>query len=147
MLTEQSFSGPRGFARASLAHGIPWQPRTGLKWGFQGVGECILYRHGCWQIELMMLPPGNLIPRHRHRRVSSADLCLGGDDALCIIGGIERDNAMHGGVDANLLLLPKDVWHEGHSGEQGAVFLSFQQWTGPPGFIMDDWEQSNDHPQ
>lgn len=141
MLANMSFSGPRGFARAMLKSGIPWQPRTGLKWGFQGVGECILFREDCWQIELMMMPPGNDIPKHCHHRVSSADLCLGGADSLAVIGQSPRQNVMRGSLSANLLLLPRDVWHEGHSGNEGAVFLSFQQWIGQPGFIMDDWEQ------
>lgn len=140
-LTPASFPGPRAFARHCLKGGAPLQPMSGLRWGLNGVGECVIFRESCWQVGLISMPPGLTIPRHRHNRASTADLCLSAGDSVCTIDGKTRINTLHGSLAANLLLLPRGVWHEGDSGPGGAMFLSFQQWLGEPGFLLEDWEE------
>ena len=139
MLHADSFPGPRAFARHCLRQGFAWQPQTGLMFK-HGFGECIVFREACWQIEIVCMPPGLAVPSHRHLRVSSADLRLAAFDSLAVVGGHAYSNEQRGSLAANLLLIPRGVWHEGSSGTSGAMFLSFQQWEGEPGYLGEDWE-------
>jgi hypothetical protein len=100
---------------------------------------CILFRDGCWQVELLMIHPGSSSPLHRHNFCESADVLLGGDLAGSIdghyIGKPRGEN-----LQANIQNLPLGAWHGG-STDKGLIALSFQKWIGrEPTFIANDWE-------
>jgi quercetin dioxygenase-like cupin family protein len=137
----QQFAGPRAFARHMLAGDrLQLRPLFDSAHAFAGIAtESVVFREGCWQVELVAMLPGAVVPRHRHNRVDSVDLVLGGtgrgDVAGRPLGAPQR-----GRLAANLVRVPKGRWHGGQAGEQGVLYLSFQQWDGPPGLISEDWE-------
>lgn len=143
------FAGPRAFARHMLSTGFPMVPFLGMRTepaGHPGgrAMEGVLYRDGQWQIELVVLPPDCQVPRHRHLRFASADLALGGS-GLVIVGervviSPEVHAQQRGRAISNLIRIERGEWHEGSSGSSGGIYLSFQQWYGPPSFIAEDWE-------
>ncbi len=134
-----TFAGPRAFARHMLSRGIAAQPLLGGLNAFGGIAmEGVLYRSGEWQVELVALMPGAVVPKHRHMRVDSVDLALGGDGVV-VVGNREMRQQRRGRAEANLLRIGKGAWHEGAAGENGALYLSFQQWDGNPGLISEDW--------
>lgn len=139
--TAASFAGPRAFARHMLqGDRLTLAPLPGSMRAFGGIAmECVLFRQSCWQVELITMLPGIQVPQHRHLRVRSADLALGGDGAG-VIGGRPMGQGQRGGLCSNLLRIEKNVWHSGFAGPQGVMFLSFQQWDGPPALISDDWD-------
>lgn len=138
-----NFAGPRAFARQMLA-GDRLALRPVLD-RIQATGEwteLVLYRAGRWQVELVVIRPNVVIPKHRHLRVDSCDVALGGAGSIEIGQRPSRpfERAMRGAIAANLVRVPKGEWHGGAGGEQGGVFLSFQEWDGEPGFITEDWQ-------
>jgi quercetin dioxygenase-like cupin family protein len=135
------YSDLRHFAKAMLAgNRLRIEPDLSRIRAFRGALEVILYREGCWQVELVAGLPGTPIPQHRHLRVDSYELCLGGSvDAA--INGIAMKNAQRGSLCANLIRIPLGAWHGGDAGANGVVFLSFQKWQGEPSFISDDWHE------
>lgn len=105
--------------------------------------EVVLYRETNWQVALIVIRPDVVVPRHRHVRVDSCDVALGGSgivDIEPLHHGRIGEKAMRGPLAANLIRVPRRAWHGGKTGPQGGVFLSFQQWFGEPGMISEDWE-------
>lgn len=100
--------------------------------------ESILFRESCWQIELIAAMPNAAAPMHRHLRCASADLLLNGT----VCGTVEGRtfSPPRGPLAAQLKTIGKGEWHGGAAGEQGFIYLSFQQWDGEPTFISQDWE-------
>lgn len=152
-LDESSFAGPRAFARHMLATGFPMAPFIGglhtAPEGHPGgrAMEGILFRNGPWQIELVIMPPHCQVQLHRHVGFESVELALGGTGTAFIDGRTvispEVRPEQRGRAISNLVRVGHGAWHEGFAGPNGAVFLSFQQWVGQPGFIADDWEAPN----
>jgi hypothetical protein len=99
---------------------------------------CILFRSGCWQVEMLVGLPNCQAPAHRHNRVDSVDVILCGG----VTGGVNHrafaDN--RGSLLANLVRVPAGEWHGGAAKDSGVVYLSFQKWQGEPTFIGLDWE-------
>lgn len=105
--------------------------------------EVILFRDGQWQCELIIGLPGVVVPTHRHMMAESYDLAIGGDGRASIGPRSMRvsELARRGPVEANLIRVPRAVWHGGEVGLDGGVWLSFQRWDGPAAWITDDWEE------
>jgi hypothetical protein len=106
------------------------------------VMEVVLYRDGPWQCELIVGFPSKVIPRHRHLRADSCDLALGGAGLVSIGSRIVNVNEIlqRGSLAANLIRVPRDVWHGGELGAAGGAWLSFQHWIGEPDYLGNDWE-------
>lgn len=142
----ETFAGPRAFARHMLKDDrLLLRPHVGDVAIAPAPGgwaiECVLFREACWQVELVVLTPGVVAPRHRHNRVDSCDLLLAGRPSAITVGDVIRaPAAQRGSLAANLIRIGKGVWHSGEP-SNGAVYLSFQKWDGEPGVIGDDWEQ------
>lgn len=136
-----SFAGPRAFARYMLREGrLRLRPLLGEIMAFRGAGlETILYRSGCWQVELIAAMPHGAAEVHRHLRCTSADLLLNGS-VLGAVEGRTVDSPKRGELGAQLRTIGKKEWHGGAAGPEGLVYLSFQQWDGEPTFISQDWE-------
>jgi hypothetical protein len=147
-LADDAFRSAKHFARHMLKDGsLLLQPIREAIWtagGHKDVGgqkmfTCVLFRSGCWQVELLVIHPGSSSPLHRHNHCESADVLLNGDlagtvDALSIKR--PRGNKLV----ANITCLPIGAWHGGAT-ETGLVALSFQRWVGMnPTFIAEDWE-------
>lgn len=142
MMTPESFSGPRAFARHMLAGGrLTLNPVRGSIRAFGGIAlECVVFKESCWQVELITMLPNVVIPRHKHMRVSSVDLALGlGDDGHGVVGNAPMPQVQRGSMLSNLLRIDKGAWHEGVVSSSGVMFLSFQQWDGEPALISQDW--------
>jgi hypothetical protein len=141
----RNFAGPRSFARWMIeGNRLLIQPdlsRIRLIRDF--VMEVVLYREGPWQCELVIGMPSKVIPRHRHLRVDSCDLALGGS-GLVIIGSkvvhVNKTLSQRGSMSANLIRVPRGVWHGGELGDCGGAWLSFQHWIGDPAYLGEDWE-------
>lgn len=103
--------------------------------------EVVLFREACWQVELITMLPGAVVPLHRHNRVDSCDLMLGGTTTGVVIGRKAVSSIRRGSLAANLVRVGKGAWHGGKPDGKGAVYLSFQKWDGPAGVISEDWEQ------
>jgi hypothetical protein len=150
----QDFRSPRHFARHMLdCDRLQLRPLPDAVYvpashpsqsGIFGM-SCILFRSGCWQVELLAGLPGTKAPMHRHNRVASADLLLCGGVTGAV--GLKPFGANRGELIANLVTVPRGAWHGGAANASGVFYLSFQQWhDGPPDFIAEDWE-SYDEPR
>jgi hypothetical protein len=137
-----TFAGSRAFARYMLRDDrLLIRPRLNLITVFGEYAiEVVLFRESCWQVELITMLPGAVVPMHRHNRVDSCDLMLGGTTSDVVIGGKSVKPFQRGPITANLVRVGKGVWHHGQPEENGAVYLSFQRWDGEPGLISEDWE-------
>lgn len=139
-LRADSFAGPRGFARWALRDGrvdlLPLYDQIATYNG--NTLETILFRDGCWQIELIAALPDAAAPMHRHLRCASADLLLNGTVSGTVEG--RGFSPPRGPLQAQLKTIGKGEWHGGAAGSGGFVYLSFQQWDGIPTFISQDWE-------
>lgn len=114
------------------------------------VWGAVLYRAGCWQVQLFILKPNCVVPEHRHPNVDSYEVFLSGDveftlDAqiampmgLSAVPGFDGHHEMLG---THIRVAP-GMWHGATSGAKGGLFLSIQQWLNnvPPTNVGDDWE-------
>lgn len=137
-----TFAGPRAFARFMLRDDrLLIRPQLDSIAVFGGYAiEVVLFRQACWQVELITMLPGANVPMHRHMRVDSCDLMIGGTTAGVVIGGRAVKPFQRGPLASNLVRVGKGVWHGGQPEGNGAVYLSFQRWDGEPGLISEDWE-------
>jgi hypothetical protein len=142
-MDENTFAGSRAFARYMLRDNrLLIRPRLDSIHVFNNYAiEVVLFRESCWQVELITMLPGAVVPIHRHNRVDSCDLMLAGDIDGVVVGGVSVNHFRRGPLPANLVRVGKGIWHGGSPADHGAVYLSFQKWDGPPGVISDDWEQ------
>lgn len=145
MLTAKSFPGSRAFARWMLRDDrmpIEIEPARICRWLDRTI-EVILFRQSCWQVELISVLPGGVAKQHRHMRVDSCELCLGGG-VLADVDGRQLNTMHRGPLAANLIRVPMGAWHGGESGPNGVVWLSFQHWVkGSPGWVSEDWEEQS----
>lgn len=142
-LHKNSFAGPRDFARAMLEKNrVPLQLDSSRINCWNGkVMEVILFRESIWQVALISGFPGIAVPTHRHNRVNSCELALGGH-VLARVGRRTLPTTFRGSLAANMTYVSAGVWHGGEAGPNGVVFLSFQHWVkGEPGWLADDWEE------
>ncbi len=137
MLRADSFRGPKAFASWILRYGPPSPiQHTQVCVHRETALEIILFSEACWQIEMIFIFPDRYVPRHKHLRVSSCELLLGGGGAANVNGEPLIDDP------CKLFRVPVGVWHGGASGRDGAVILSFQHWlSGTPSFISEDWHE------
>jgi hypothetical protein len=118
---------------------LVWTSHRHMAVGDQKMMTCILFRDGCWQVELLMIHPGSTSPLHRHNFCESADVLLCGD-LTGSIGGHFIGKPRGENLIANIQNLPLGAWHGGCT-DSGLVALSFQRWIGrEPTFIANDWE-------
>jgi len=147
-LADDAFSSVKHFARWMLKENrLVLAPKRDQVWssvGHQAVGDqhmmtAILFRSGCWQVELLCIHPGSASPVHRHNHCDSADVLLNGD----LSGGIDShpiNRPLGRNLAANITSLPLGAWHGGKT-QTGLIALSFQKWIGmEPTFIANDWE-------
>ena len=147
-LDEHIFPSARAFARYMLAgnrltlapmRSALWHPGGHGALGAQRGMTSILYRDGCWQVELLMIAPGSQAPMHRHNHCESADVLLNGD-LYGTTGGRPLGIPRGANLAANIQCIPRGAWHGGGT-NNGLVALSFQRWIGcEPKFIAQDWE-------
>lgn len=140
-LAPNSFPGPRAFAKWFLRDGrFPLTPSEKAIHIFSEYAmESILFRESCWQVELVVLLPGAIVPLHRHNRAVSCDLMVAGT-GIVNVGSRLRTYRPQASLLASLVRVDKGVWHGGQPTSGGAVYLSFQQWDDEPSFLSDDWE-------
>lgn len=138
-----TFAGPRAFARFMLR-----DDRLLIRPVINSISvfgsyciEAVLFRDACWQVELVTMLPGAVVPKHRHNRVDSCDLLISGWSPAVVIGGKSVKAVRHEALLPNLVRIGKGVWHEGQPERNGAVYLSFQKWDGEPGLISEDWDE------
>lgn len=116
-----------------------WTPETHADMNGQKVMSCVLFRSGCWQVELLMFHPGASSPLHRHNFCESADILLGGN-LFGVVGDLIFKPPRGDNLALNVTEIPIGAWHGGHT-TAGLVALSFQKWVGrEPDFIANDWE-------
>jgi hypothetical protein len=141
-MSADSFPGPRAFARHMLQEDRLFiRPELDSIAVFSGYAiELVLFREACWQVELITMFPGAVVPMHRHNRCNSVDLMLGGTSSTVVVDGRRVSPIRRGPLLANLVRVAKGAWHAGQPQERGAVYLSFQQWDGEPALISEDWE-------
>lgn len=149
-LADDAFPSVKAFARHMLRddrltlrpipNGI-WTPSSHPSQPGQFGIACILFRSGCWQVELMAGLPFTQAPMHKHNRVDSVDLVLCGELTGSVAGRQIRKG--RGRLLANLMTIPAGIPHGGEATGAGVVFLSFQKWQGEPTFIGMDWESCN----
>lgn len=99
----------------------------------------VLFRSGRWQVELLILRPGADVPKHRHDRVESVELRIGGSGHAEIGGRAVPERERRRSLAANLLSIPRGCPHVGKAGPKGTAFLSFQMWSGFADFVATDW--------
>lgn len=107
--------------------------------------EIVLHRDGPWQTQMNVFMPGAIVPSHRHLRCESVDITLAGSGLVDVLPlcGLPLSNPSHVPLGAQLLRVPRNVWHGGIAGEHGSALLSFQHWIGEPDFISADWEAAS----
>lgn len=104
--------------------------------------SAILFRSGCWQVEMIASLPDVDVPAHRHPNVHTADVLISGgglgESGARSLGKSER----RGSLVANLKTIPAGMAHSGKIGPQGVVYLSFQKWINgiAPSHLLFDWE-------
>jgi hypothetical protein len=146
--TPDSFPSVKRFARHMIQGGrltlapirdAVWTPEGHADIGGQKIISCILFRSGCWQVELLVYHPGASAPLHRHNYCESADILLNGNLAG-IVGNLPFKEPKGDNLALNITQIPIGAWHGGHT-TQGLIALSFQKWIGvEPTFIANDWE-------
>lgn len=137
-----SYRSVKHFARSMLKdERLRMSPNTDLmkltpgKWM-----EVILHREGNYQVQLSVIFPDVVVPRHKHLRCESMDICLAGSGSEFNVDGWRGFRVIRGSMGANLGPVPVDVCHGGKSEPRGTVLVSFQHWlSGEPAFITDDW--------
>lgn len=148
--TPDTFRGVRHFARHMLKDGLLLQPVRDAVYtpdqatshaGVYGAGMgAVLFRSGCWQVELVIGMPNFIAPPHRHPNVDTADVVLNGS----VTGhtGVRPFGRERGPLLANLQTIPAGARHGGKAGEFGVIYLSFQKWLNgvAPSHIGLDWE-------
>ena len=107
---------------------------------FGNITCTVLYRSGCWQAELITIPGYTVVPLHRHNRVYSCDVMVGGTVDLVMGGRVTHLVKADELDETRMLQIPRRRWHGGQAGPDGVAFLSFQKWDGVPSFVSDDWE-------
>lgn len=142
------FAGARSFARHMLRDDrLPLRPMFDSCSSLPGIAlESIVFREGCWQVELVAMLPDAVIPKHRHNRVDSVELVLAGS-GCGDIGGHAIGAVQRGRLAAHLIHVPKGEWHEGTAGPNGVMYLSFQRWDGAAALISEDWEAWSPEPK
>lgn len=89
-----------------------------------------------YQIELVSVLPGTVIPPHRHPDVDSIDILVSGDILIDVDGvTIAADYSSERRAEflyGKGLRISSDAMHGGIAGNQGAFFLSCQRWKTPP---------------
>jgi len=108
--------------------------------------EVMIHRDGPWQTQLNVFLPGAVVPMHRHLRCDSVDVAIAGSGVVDVLpwrGVRLAQKKRDAPLAAQLMSIPRGVWHTGGPGDNGAVILSFQHWIGEPDFISADWEPAS----
>lgn len=124
----------------------------------EGTTTVVLYREGCFQVELVALAPNLPIPEHVHPDVESYEVALAGELEF-FVDGLQAGFIRASRADGRSRDLGKyvpvraDAPHGGRTGARGAAFLSVQRWREgtAPGHVLLNWagppmgEQHADH--
>lgn len=110
-----------------------------------GAVQCgILHRDRQFQIEMVIVRPGVVIPPHTHPGTDSIEYAISGGLRLHI-GGEKPfdhldDDRFLSFIEGKGVRIASDAAHGGVAHPLlGAVFLSFQRWTGSQGHIGDNY--------
>lgn len=112
-----------------------------------GLTTMVLYREGRYQVELVLIAPGTIIPEHVHPDVESYEVALAGELEFYVDGrqtGYPR-TARRDGCSRDLgkyVPVPADAPHCGRAGAAGASFLSVQLWREgvAPSSVLINWQ-------
>ncbi len=102
--------------------------------------EVVLYRDGQFQVELITLRKGCIVPPHTHPNIDTYEVVLSGGAAAVASVGRHRHTSRQ--VVA-IVPIPQGVVHSAAPGPDfDTAILSIQYWHNgvPPTFITDDWE-------
>ena len=98
----------------------------------------MLYRKGCFQVQLFTVAPNIEIPDHIHPNMDSYEVHVGGDIAFRVNG--EFNNPKNNLMPGVTRIRPTD-FHGGSFGKRGGLFLSVQHWLNgvEPSSAGEDW--------
>lgn len=112
---------------------------------FGGVQTSVLHRDGPYQVELVVVAPGLVIPPHVHPGTDSIEIGVSGLMRFTIDGeephaDIEDDGRLMVFLKGKGLRIPATAVHGGVAHKAyGAKFLSVQRWEGPQTFIGNNY--------
>lgn len=119
----------------SLDRFITLESASGM-WAHGAKTEC-LYLKPPFKVDRVTIPAKTMIPRHRHPHVSSFEIYLSGYGAMFLR---DRSVLIEGGKPGYLkAMVPRNWWHGGYAHVE-TRFLSVQEWSGPVGDILEDWD-------
>lgn len=108
------------------------------------------YTKGPFQVQLIIMDPNSIIPKHKHPNMDSFEVYAGGQINFFKNGELETEDFNL--VDTTkiyqsknrgdfLRILPGDM-HNGDFGPEGGVFFSVQKWQNgiSPKDVTEDWE-------
>jgi mannose-6-phosphate isomerase-like protein (cupin superfamily) len=102
----------------------------------------VLFRDGCYQVQLFIVKPDSVIEPHIHPNVDSFEVFIGGDIRfMCNNEWFEQN------IIGNSIRVYPNSWHGGEFGSKGGCFLSVQKWLNGvlPTSVGDDWHDKNNN--
>jgi mannose-6-phosphate isomerase-like protein (cupin superfamily) len=116
---------------------------TILETNFNGsLSGVVLFRDGCYQVQLFIVKPDSVIEPHIHPNVDSFEVFIGGDIRfMCNDEWFEQNT-----IGDSIRVYPNS-WHGGEFGGKGGCFLSIQKWLNgvSPTSVGDDWHDKNNN--
>lgn len=117
-----------------------------------------LYREGCLQVQLFILPPYSKVPMHVHPNMDSYEVYIGGDIFFDVDGvdqskmhdmvrnydDLEDRKSAHEWLFLRSVRITEESPHGGDAGKKGGAFLSVQCWKNnvKPSSPPEDWEEA-----
>lgn len=129
----------RSFARKYTRGEVPMRVPTDAVRMLENSTEVVLYREGQFQVELITLRKGCVVPPHSHPNIDTYEVILsGGPDAVASAGRHRHTSRQV----AAIVPIPNGTIHSAAPGGlEDTAFLSIQLWLNgvTPSFITDDW--------
>jgi hypothetical protein len=133
------------FFRSYLSGGLQVRVPVDAVRMLENSTEVVLYRDAPYQVELITLRRGSVIPAHSHPNIDTYEVILSaGDSATAVVG-----RRKHGGPrkqarqrTMKIVPIPFGVPHSAKPGpDRDIALLSIQYWNNgiEPTFITDDW--------
>ena len=108
------------------------------------------YKKGPFQVQLIIMDPHSIIPKHKHPNMDSFEVYAGGQINFYKNGILETEDYTVIDAEDNyyspnrknfLRILPGDE-HKGMFGPEGGIFFSVQKWQNgiKPKDVTEDWE-------
>lgn len=117
----------------------------------------VLYRKGCYQVQLFIFSPDSIIPEHVHPNVDVFEIYMSGDIVFTVDGEIKTPPVWNDEPAANglhkmygwALRITPETWHGGTTGPRGGVFLSVQKWLNgvEPTTVGEEWVSKDNEPR